>query len=149
MGFNRAVLYMALLCFPLFACSSSESKDVRFLISSLGLDRLDSQVILSIPLNGCSGCARESIAFAREHFDMNSFYIVLIADDKKEAVYYKKEHFSNGEQMIALSSQEALANEIDARFPSYYFISKSGTEKTAINAQNLQQSLARIKDRLE
>lgn len=51
--------------------------------------------------------------------------------------------------MIALSSQEALANEIDARFPSYYFISKSGTEKTAINAQNLQQSLARIKDRLE
>ncbi|GAB5522616.1 MAG: hypothetical protein Roseis2KO_04880 [Roseivirga sp.] len=140
---------MALLGLPLFACSSSEGKDVQFLTAALSLDRLDSQVILSIPLNGCSGCAQESIAFSRENFDKQGFYISLIGDDKKEAIYYKKEYFSNQKNVIALDLEEALANEINVQFPSYYFISKSGTEKTVINAQTLQESLSRIKNKLE
>ena len=149
MRLNRCILYIALFSLPLLACSSSERKDVQFLISALGFDHLDNQVILSIPINGCSGCAQESITFARDHFGKNDFYIILIGDDIKEAVYHKKEYFSNGEHVITLGSQEALANEIDIRFPSYYFISKSGTEKTVINAQTLQQSLSRIKNKLE
>ncbi len=149
MRLNRSILYFALFSLQVFACSPGESEDVQFFISALDLDHLDNQVALVIPINGCSGCAQESISFSREHFDKNNFYIALIGDDKKEAIYYKKEYFSNRENVITLGLQEALTNEIDIQFPSYYFMSKSGIEKTGINAQNLQQSLSRIKNLLE
>lgn len=145
----KRILYVILFCLPAFACSTSESKDVQFLISALSLSNSDDQVILSIPVNGCSGCAQESITFSGDHVDYNNFYTVLIGDDIKEAMYYKKEYFPDWENVLTLDSKEALANEIDIRFPSYYFISKSGTEKTVINAQTLQQSLFRIKEKLE
>jgi hypothetical protein len=149
MCLNRCILYISLFSLSLFACSSSESRDVQFLISALDLDHLDNQVILCIPINGCSGCAQESIAFAKEYFGKKDFYITLIGDDIKEAVFYQKAYFSNGEYAITLDSQEAIANKIDIQFPSYYFISKSGIEKYLINAENLRQVLSSIQAILE
>ena len=96
---NRGVLYIALCSLSFFACSSSESKDAQFLISALGFDHLDNQVILSIPINGCSGCAQESIAFAKDHFDKNDFFITLIGDDKKEAVLHIRGHAQRVQQL--------------------------------------------------
>jgi hypothetical protein len=138
-----------LFCISLAACSSAESEDAGFLISAFGFDHADNQVILSIPVDGCSGCARESIAFARDHYGNNNFYITLISDDIKEALYIKKEYFSDGEHVLTLDSREALVNQIDIQFPSYYCIAQSGTEKTVINAQTLQESLSSIKNKLE
>ena len=144
---NRFILYTILLSIHLSACSpiTQANKDLHYLNSILDLDELDNQLILVIPTNGCSGCTQVCIDFAKNLINKNDFYILLIGDDIKEAVYYKKEYFSNSAQVIVRDSQDIIGNGIDIQFPSYYFISKAGTEKTIINGQNLNDALSKIK----
>lgn len=137
---SKSITTLTSLCILILSCSSTENKDAKYIISAFESDHINNEVAFSIPLNGCSGCAQNSLLFAQKHSKKTNLYLILISDSVKEAVYYKNEYFSNKKHITILSSQEALAHQFDINFPSYYLLRKTGIEKTIINAQSLQQS---------
>lgn len=146
---TKPITALTSLCLLLLSCSSTENKDVNYIISEFRLDHLNNELVFSIPLDGCSGCAQNSILFAQKNSQKNNLYLILISDSIKEGTYYKKEYFPENEHITILSSQEALTHQFDINFPSYYLLKNSEIEKNIIDAQSLQQSFEIMQNYLE